>query len=130
MKKMFIVFLSILFVCLSFGAAQAEEDTLKFTWGQQEICPDFAGWHIYQSETSGDYGDVPAFDVPYVNKQEDYNATEMIISPDGEEHIYFFVMTAYDLKGNESIYSNECNATIDFLAPGIPFSLTVTVTPE
>ena len=130
MKKGFIVFLSILFVCLFFGAVQAKEDTLRFTWDQQEICPDFAGWHIYQSEISGDYGEVPAFNIPYVNEQEDYNATETIISPSGEEHVYFFVVTSYDTKGNESVYSNECSAIIDFASPGIPFSLTVIVTPD
>ena len=126
MKKLFAASIFIVLACMFFNVVYAGERTLNFTW-DQNICQDFAGWHIYQSEESGIYEEVPAFDIPYVSEQDDYNATEAIMSLDGEECIYFFVMTAYDTKGNESIYSNECNVTIDFLSPDEPFSLMIKV---
>jgi len=131
-EKIFML-LALVTAIFLFGAVFANmvyagDKALRFTW-DQVIPSDFAGWHIYQSKTSGDYGETPAFDVPYVSEQEGYNATEVITSPDGEEQTYFFVMTAYDLKRNESVYSNEVNATIDFLGPNNPFSLMIRVQP-
>ena len=125
-KAIFILLISFLFTYIFCAITHAEEETLTFTWNQ-EISSDFAGWHIYQSKTSGVYGEFPAFNILYETEKSEYTTIELITSPNQEEHIYYFVMTAYDTKGNESIYSNECNATIDFKAPNIPFSLIIRI---
>jgi hypothetical protein len=77
---------------------------------------------------SGTYPSEPVSTLYYQGvEQTEYQADEIITSPDGEEHTYYFVLTAFDEDGNESGYSNEMSAPIDFEAPGVPFSLTVTV---
>ena len=119
-----------LLIMLFAGLVWAGEKSLEFSW-DQVISSDFAGWKLYMSETPGDYTGVAPIDIPYTG-QSTYESTQVIISPDGETHIYYFVLTAYDdeMPSLESGYSNEVSQEIDFEAPGEPFSLTVTVVTE
>ncbi len=65
---------------------------------------DLAGYKIYQATASGTYGaalgTVPAGTVIYQATGLSANTT------------YFFVITAYDIAGNESAYSNEVSKSI------------------
>jgi fibronectin type 3 domain-containing protein len=65
---------------------------------------DLAGYKIYRSTASGTYGaalaTVPAGTVTYLATGLTANTT------------YFFVITAYDTAGNESLFSNEVSKSI------------------
>ncbi len=72
---------------------------------------DLAGYKIYYGQTSGSYDDEidVGNDISWVVDNLTVSAT------------YFFVATAYDFSGNESMFSNEVNITIteDNRAPEI-----------
>ena len=65
---------------------------------------DLAGYKIYRATTSGGYG------APIATLQG--NVTTFIASGLQTGTTYFFVITAYDLSGNESPYSNEISRSI------------------
>ena len=65
---------------------------------------DLAGYKIYRATTSGGYG-APIATLPG-------NVTTFIASGLQVGTTYFFVITAYDLAGNESPRSNEVNRSI------------------
>lgn len=116
-------------------SALAGDVNLTFEWDQAVADindPDFGGWYLYKSETPGVYNDPPFLNIVYGAQQPPYTSTQPITSPDDEKHTYYFVLTAYRTATDgerESAYSNEVSQVIDFQSPGIPFSLTVTVTP-
>jgi hypothetical protein len=127
MKKFLFIFLlcSLLFFPVKSFAGNV---SLTFEW-EQVISPEFAGWKMYMSQTSGTYPATPWITVPYASQQTVYTHVEPLSSPDGETHTYYFVLTAFDNNNNESAYSDEVSAIIDFEAPSKPFSLKVTVQP-
>jgi hypothetical protein len=107
--------------------ACAGDKTLTFGW--EQTMP-VTGWNLYMSVLPGTYNDPPVLTVVYDgNPLNEYTADTIITSPDGESHTYYFVLTSYDEADpvNESGYSNEVSQVIDFEAPGVPFSLTVTI---
>jgi hypothetical protein len=65
---------------------------------------DLAGYKIYRATTSGGYG------APIATLQG--NVTSYIASGLQVGTTYFFVITAYDLCGNESLWSNEISKSI------------------
>ena len=78
--------------------------------------PDLAGYRVYVSQTSGDYGDT-FYDVPL----DGYSGFDVPdIFSDGV--IHYFVVTALDWEGLESGYSNEVytNGTTTDGPPGSP----------
>jgi hypothetical protein len=102
--------------------------TLEFTWRQTLPDPnDLAGWRLYSSQTQGGPYSL-VLTIPFVSEQTQYSSTQPFVSPDGQRKTYYFVLTAFDTSGNESGYSNEASASIDFEAPGVPIQLKVTVT--
>jgi len=107
--------------------AMAGEKTLTFQWNQT-LSDDFAGWRLYKSEVAGGPYAKHGNDILFVSEQPVYESAQALTSPDAETHIYYFVLTAFDTSGNESGFSNEVNARIDFESPGSPFTLKVTVT--
>jgi chitodextrinase len=76
---------------------------VTLTWAPS-TASDLAGYKIYRSTTSGVYGTalatVPAGTVTYQATGLSANTT------------YFFVITAYDSAGNESLFSNEVSKSI------------------
>ncbi len=78
-----------------------------FAWQQQLPIPnDLAGWRLYQSTTpGGPYSLVES--IPFKTPQTEYRATVRISIPEGETRTLYFVLTAYDLSGNESAFSHE-----------------------
>ena len=123
MKKLLkaLVILSVVTVMCVFAGSK----TLQFTW-EQTITSDFAGWKIYKAtQTGGPYEHL--IDVAYVSEQSEYTATHPITALDGETTTFYFVLTAFDTSGNESGYSDEASIPIDFQAPPVPITLTITV---
>jgi hypothetical protein len=88
-------------VTLTVSAPTISSATL--TW-DSNTDSDLAGYKIYQAIASGVYGaalaTVPAGTVTYQATGLSANTT------------YFFVITAYDIAGNESAYSNEVSKSI------------------
>ena len=107
--------------------ATAGEKTLTFQWNQV-LSDDFAGWKLYKAEVAGGPYVKHGNDILFVAEQEAYESTQIFISPNTETHIYYFVLTAFDKSANESAFSNEVSARIDFQAPLVPVTLQVTVT--
>lgn len=120
------VLLTLAFVVLVFSVSMAfaGEKVVTLAW-EQSISSDFAGWKLYVSQTSGIVPDGnPAFIIDYGGvDQGTYTTVKSIVSPNGEEITYYFVMTAFDNEGNESDASNEIFKVIDFLSPDDPLSL-------
>ena len=109
------------------GWAIAGEKTLTFQWNQV-LSDDFAGWKLYKSEVAGGPYVKHGNDILFVAEEQTYESAQVLISPDTETHIYYFVLTAFDKSANESAFSNEVSARIDFQAPLVPVTLQVTVT--
>lgn len=133
MKKLILaLFLS---VFLAFPAF-AVNKTLTFQWEHDLLnsdgtpADDLAGFRLYWSTSSGAYTVDDSVTVNYVPNGNTFTVDQEIIAPDNAETTFYFVVTAFDDEGNESGYSNEVSETLDFLAPGVPFNLTITVVPE
>ena len=65
--------------------------------------PDLAGYRIYRATASGAYGG-PVGQAPA-------NATSFVVNGLQPGVTYFFVITAFDSAGNESVRSAEVSAT-------------------
>jgi len=81
--------------------APASSATLTWRANQEK---DLAGYKIYRATASGAYG-APIATVPKT-------ATSYIAKNLENRTTYFFVITAYDIAGNESGYSNEVSKSI------------------
>lgn len=79
---------------------------------------DLAGYKVYQATSSGGYT-ATSTDVGKVTSKT------LTIPDDGNR---YFVVTAYDNSGNESVYSNEVSY-LDKKKPVAPTNLTITVAP-
>jgi hypothetical protein len=73
------------------------------TWGANKE-KDLAGYKVYRATASGTYG-APIATLP--GNVTTYQATSLQFGK-----TYFFVVTAYDIAGNESGYSNEVSKSI------------------
>lgn len=131
-----IIVLSLLFFAgTAFGQATRTVN-LEFQWNQAAADTQpgggLDGWKLYRSATSGGPYTLIATITYNGTPASVYTATESIPSPVGEERRWFFVLTAYDKAGNESAYSNEASALIDFKPPDVPtqFQVTIRVVPQ
>lgn len=126
MKKLLLVLCFLLFAV----PAWAGTKTLTFAWNQ-EISTGFAGWKLYKAiapnvavSAANLHSTIPYGGTP----STEYTTSQPLVSPDNQVITYYFVLTAFDTAGNESLKSNEVSAEIDFQAPGVPVQLRVTVT--
>lgn len=118
MLKQF-VFISLF--CLSMaGATHAENIT--FVWDKNPET-DIAGYRLYQSKVSGVY--VKGADKAVATTKK---GTQKVSIPIEIEGTYYWVVTAYDIRNNESGYSNEVSKTFDWTPPGAPKGLTISIT--
>jgi len=102
------------------------EKELTFQWEQPLPPEDLAGWYLYYGTAPGVYNRTAVFNysgAPSAVYTQDFTLT----SPTGQTVTYYFVLTAFDSSGNESGFSNEVMAKVDFLAPGVPVNLRVTI---
>lgn len=119
MNKLFLIFVLILIPMLSIGA----EKELTAAWRQVLPEPnDLSGWKLYKGTTSGGpYGLEKT--INYVVEQSIYEDIFPVTVPDKQVTILYFVLTAFDINGNESGYSNEASIRIDFKPPDGPYEL-------
>jgi hypothetical protein len=88
-------------VTLTLNAPSSSSVTL--TWNANTES-DLAGYRVYRATSSGTYG------VPIATIQG--NTTSYIAAGLQFGTTYFFVVTAFDIAGNESAYSNEVSKSI------------------
>jgi len=110
MKKLLISVVVFLFMS---GMAMAAS-SVTFEWDANSET-DLAGYRLYQSQelgvyTFGDGNQVATIPV----------GTETVEITDVADGTYFWVLTAYDISGNESLPSNEVTASLDSTAPESP----------
>ena len=115
------------FLVAPFSSSFAGDKQLTFEWAQT-LTPDFYGWKLHMSTTpGGPYTQFGANIVYDGTPSPTYTMSETLTSPDGQQITYYFVVSATDTAANESGFSNEVSAVIDFLGPCVPVTLTVTV---
>lgn len=121
----FLIVIFIIYVLLIGTKFCFGESNCFFTW-DQNIESDLAGYRMYRSNESGKYVFGEGNEAGNVTTDEvilDSNSRvlfELSNIPDGEN---FFVVTAYDITGNESPPSNEVFDTFDTTPPNSPGSL-------
>lgn len=102
----FLIVVVIVFGCIV--STMAASVTLKWDANTEA---DLKGYKLY-------YGTIPrGYDTPY-----DVGNKTVFTVPDLQEGVkYYFAVTAYDVTGNESGYSNEVSTIfIDMTPPGVP----------
>jgi hypothetical protein len=120
MKKLFFVLAFLLIPVLCFAGTK----TLTFQWDSNTE-EDIVGYRIYKgSAVGGPYSKIG--DIPHVPGTTQTSPANIVV-PDGEDTTLYFVVTAYDLSGNESGYSNEVSAKIDFKPPANPHTFIIKV---
>ncbi|TKB94781.1 MAG: fibronectin type III domain-containing protein [Nitrospira sp.] len=88
-------------VTLTLNAPASSSVTLTWNVNTEK---DLAGYKVYRATSSGAYG-APIAAIP--GNTATYTATGLQFGT-----TYFFVVTAYDIAGNESAYSNEVSKSI------------------
>jgi hypothetical protein len=121
-------FLYLLFLGDPLEAGASQEKILRFEWNYEQPPNDISGFRLYRSDVSGGPY-LMIVDIPWSEVADGFKKTTVVEAEDNTTSIKYFVLTAYDLAGNESINSNEVFTIIDFEAPGEPYSFTVTVVP-
>lgn len=120
MKRKLSVFLASFL--LSINVAIAAEAVLSWTPPTENedgsALTDLAGYKFYYGTTSGVY-DLGPIDLP------DPAATTYTVTGLDYDTTYYFVATAYNTSGTESVYSNEATKTTAPLRPNPPLNLTV-----
>lgn len=109
----------LLFLLLVLAAPAAADTQVTFTWDPNTE-PDLAGYRLYQSRISEDYDFTsPIAEIPAGTQ------TAVATCADGT---FYWVLTAFDTVGNESLPSNEVMATLDSTAPAGPTGFTIQAT--
>lgn len=101
---------------LSVGVALGADVTLKWDANTEA---DLAGYKLYHGTMSrtDPFSQPPFYNSPY----DVGNETVFTIRNLQEGVKYYFAVTAYDVTGNESGYSNEVSTMfIDMTPPGVP----------
>ena len=113
--KTFLTILCILIMTLAMAGVACSEPAKTFGWDANTE-PDLAGYRVYQSDVSGDYvfGTAsPNFVAEIPCGPSDDSCCEYIKAASGGAG-HWYVGTAFDAYGNESLPSNE----IESLPPG------------
>ena len=79
-----------------------------------------AGYRLYQSQISGQYTFGDGNQVTTIP-----TGIETVTIINISDGTYFWVLTAYDVDGNESGPSNEVTAIFSTIAPNIPINLRI-----
>lgn len=120
MKKLGLTLIVIFLIATTFAWAAPTTDTATVSWDAPTTntdgspLTDLAGYKVYHR--TGPTYDTPGVDVGNVTS---YQFTELT------EGTHSFVVTAYDTSGNESIYSNEGDRTINFTRLNPPVDVVV-----
>jgi len=108
------------------GQSRAGTEQITFAW-EQTITPDFGGWKIYSSATAGGPYTQVGGDILFTAAQTTYTHQTQIVVPDNAETTLYFIVKAFDKKGNPSGPSNEVSHTFDFVGPPAPGNLNITL---
>jgi hypothetical protein len=108
------------------GQSRAGTEQITFAW-EQTITADFGGWKIYSSPTAGGPYTQVGGDILFTAAQTTYTHPAQIVVPDNAETTLYFIVRAFDKKGNLSPPSNEVNHTFDFVGPPAPGNLNITL---
>src|SRR5262245_20470544 len=84
-------------------APQSATRSVTLDWNPNTE-PDLAGYRVYVATASGAYGGSPVGQAPA-------NATSFVVNGLQPGVTYFFVVTAFDTSGNESVRSAEVSVT-------------------
>lgn len=111
MKQLLIgfIFLTVLFNSTVWAGAD-----ITFMW-EKNLESDLAGYRLYQSDVSRQYvfGEEHAAAIIFAG-------TETVILSDVQDGQWYWILTAFDLAGNESDKSNEVEHLVDTIAPDAP----------
>ena len=119
MKKLFSILVIgafLLFATLAFAGT-----SVTFEWDANTET-DLAGYRLYMSTTLGTYVFGSGSEVAEI-----LVGTETVILESIPSGTYFWVLTAFDTGGNESLPSNEVTATLDSMSPDAPKNLRITI---
>jgi len=121
MNKLFIILLTLIFVPIAMAGTN-----VSFNWDANHVNDGVVTYNIYRSATSGSYADPPVVSIgtglaPAVCPGGTCATTENNV-PDGT---WFWVVTAKDINGFESDYSDEVTDILDSVAPSPPQNLTI-----
>ena len=109
MKKLGLLILTIFLIATTFAWAAPTTDTATISWTPPSTntdgspLTDLGGYKVYHR--TGPTYDTPGVDV---GNMTSHQITGLL------EATHYFVITAYDVVGNESVYSNEVIRTINF----------------
>ena len=84
---------------------------------------DLGGYNVYCGNQSGNYTVVKDVGNPPTNANGDVVYALKNILPANTSQTWYCAVTAYDLMGNESDYSNEVSFPLDLLPPTAPGTL-------
>jgi len=113
LRNLFVLLFVLCFAAIGFAADVTLTWQSPTTNSDGTPLTDLAGYKIYYGNISGTYDKTKAVDVGNVLTKTLINFCE---------GTYYFVATAYDTSGNESVYSNEVSKTIN-IAPAAPTGL-------
>ena len=105
MKKYIQIFIALAFL-IPLTISHAGDVSFTLSWESPTTnadgtpLTDLAGFNAYYSMTSGDYNDVDVIDIP-----DPLQTTVGILL--SYDILWYFVVTAYDTSGNESVWSDE-----------------------
>jgi hypothetical protein len=111
MKSFFLSVLMLLFLSLPAFAGSSD---VTLAWDPPEVAIDVTGYRVFQGSASGVYT---------VNYDAGTALTFTVVGlVDGT---YYFAVVAYNIRGQESSYSNEVNTTLDTTPPKNPRNLKI-----
>ena len=119
MKRLLSVLMAgaiLLFTTMAFAGT-----SVTFEWDANTET-DLAGYRLYQSTALGTYVFGSGNEVAEI-----LVGTETVILENVSSGTYFWVLTAFDAGGNESLPSNEVTATLDSMSPDAPKNLRITI---
>jgi len=122
MKKLLLLVSAVSFLT-SFTFAQSPP-YVKLAWDSNTEA-DLAGYKLYIGTSTRQYS--ATFDLKLADLPDQSNPQWEVSYPDFKNGgTFYFAVTAYDLAGNESGYSNEVSYTFtDTTPPAVPLNLTL-----
>lgn len=103
MKKLLFAAIAVLLMA---APVPAQDTSVVLEWDAVTVS-DLAGYNLYRGTISGG---------PYIRIGTVEAGTETY-TDNVVDGIWFYVATAFDNGGNESVYSNECTTTVDSPPP-------------
>lgn len=111
--KILLIILFLLFSATAWG------DSNVITSWQPNSKSDLKEYRLYQSDVSGAQN--PKLDTPVAIIPAGTEMVEIV----AEDGIWFWILTAVDEYGNQSLRSSEATADLDSIAPEAPYLNTV-----